>query len=452
MGLVTPLPGPLLARGVYQRRDDERMIPSPRYTRGSFLMSFPDAIDDLLRRVDRAREPEYTTLVEQAIREYESHFAESPRNGFMASLSLGQLAEKRSPVKAIRLRRKGLEWIKRFPAAAGLETMEARQAAEAYSHLARFRNGSEADALFGKAERALSSIAPDRLGALLVDQCADVLCRWADQERNSESGNVFERACRKFKEAHQLNPANKRKRLFRYAQALRRRASAVSGDRALELLAVARATANELLSGKRKDAALWQFLGLAAVLEAEKRSGRQRAWTDAADRCFQEALHLRGDAAGGILGNWALSLGLFAMSRSGTEAFELYAQANEKFLDSEKIEPKSRALRVNWSAILLREARERRGPAELWERAKRQAEKAEEIDQGLGAYNLACIASNLGDHAAVHRCLVLSAEFGHIVPLSQILRDVNFEIIRGDRWFRELLDGIFDSAVALASQ
>jgi len=150
--------------------------------------------------------------------------------------------------------------------------------------------------------------------------------------------------------------------------------------------------------------------------------------------------------------NWGLSLGLFAMSRSGAEACEVYAQADEKLREAEKIEPESLALRLDWSAILLGEARERGGPPELWESAKRQAERAEAINQGSGAYNLACIASGLGDHEGVQGWLTVSADYGHIVALSQILRDVSFEGIRSQPWFRNMLDGIFGSGLVAASE
>lgn len=212
------------------------------------MSAIPDAIDRLLERADTAREAEYFTLVEQVVQGYELHFDRSPENGFMASLSLGLLAARRDPVEATRLRRKGLEWIQKFPAAPHMKTMEARQIAEAYVHLAKFQTGSKADALFAEAERALASIAPEPLGVFLLEQCADVLVRWADQEQNAESEAVFERARRKFEQAYRLDPTNKRKRLYPYAQALRWRAAALSGDRALELLASARAVAEELLS------------------------------------------------------------------------------------------------------------------------------------------------------------------------------------------------------------
>lgn len=165
---------------------------------------------------------------------------------------------------------------------------------------------------------------------------------------------------------------------------------------------------------------------------------------DEADRCVGEAVKSKPGKAGGILVDWALSRGRFAMSRSGGEAFEFYARANEKLREAEEIVPEPRALRLNWSAILLGEARERGGPTELWESAKTQAEKAEVIDRGFGAYNLACIASNLGDRRNVEGWLTVSADYGHILALSQILRDVNFQTICSEPWFRKLLDRIFD--------
>jgi hypothetical protein len=133
------------------------------------------------------------------------------------------------------------------------------------------------------------------------------------------------------------------------------------------------------------------------------------------------------------------------MSRSGAEALGLYAQANAKCREAEVSGNKSRALPLNWSAILLREARERGGPPDLWESARRQCAEADAIEPGYGAYNLACIAANLGNDDDVRKHLLQSAEFGHILPRSQILRDVNFEGMREESWFSTLLDNIFNS-------
>ena len=407
-------------------------------------MTFPSAEDELLQKAATARDEEYRELVERAIRAYELCLGQSPCNGFKASFALGLLAETRSPREATRLRHKGLEWMQRFPAVRLKKAVEARQIAEAYAHLARFRTGPPADALFASAEQALASTTPDGVRVFLLDQWADLLCQWTYQERNAESDAIFRRAQQKFADAHRLDP-KKPGRLLQYCKALQRRAGTLSGDCALELLAIAKAAAEELISDDPRDAGVWQFLGQVAVLEAQKRPGSGRDWKATADRCFQEALKLRPSAAGDILCNWAAALGVFAMERSGEEALELYLQADEKFRESENLKPESRALRKNWSSALLREARERGGSAELLERAKQQAEKAHAVDPGSGAYNLACISVELDDREAVERWLVLSADFGQIVSLSHILRDVMFESIQGEPWFRTLLDSIFDA-------
>ncbi len=181
-------------------------------------MTSQDQIGQLLRRAASARGAEYAALVEQAIRGYELEFETSPANGFRASATLGLLAEKRSPAQVTRLRRKVLEWMTRFPAVRGKEGMETSWRAEAYAQLARFQTGERADALFRQAEQSLLSIAPGSSELLLIDQCADVLCQWVDQERNPESDAIFERACQKLEEGHRLDVAHKRKRLLRFAR------------------------------------------------------------------------------------------------------------------------------------------------------------------------------------------------------------------------------------------
>ncbi|SPE42786.1 hypothetical protein SBA3_670064 [Candidatus Sulfopaludibacter sp. SbA3] len=96
-------------------------------------MKTTDAARDLLEKAATSRGAEYSALVEQAVRAYELYFNALPVNGYTAALSLGVLAERRSPREATWLRRKGLEWIARFPASVFMEAMEASQIAEAYT-------------------------------------------------------------------------------------------------------------------------------------------------------------------------------------------------------------------------------------------------------------------------------------------------------------------------------
>jgi hypothetical protein len=404
---------------------------------------FPESARDLLQKAADARGAGYEQLVDQATRDFELYFRWVPGAGYTASVHLSILAEKRSPAEAVRLCRKGLDFIERFPAGDRMGELEACQIAKAYTHRASFRTGAEADALYRKAEQTLAAIDPGPMGAFVLEQCADLLCQWADQERNSEADAIFDRAREKFAAAQRLDP-KKTERLFHYCQALHKRAAAVSGERALELSAAARRAAEEMLAGFPKAAGVWQLLGLLAFVDLQKRSGPQPDWLAEAERCFRQAISLRPDAEGDLLGSWAAGLGVSAMESSGEKAIELYTLADAKFAESEKIKPDSRALRKNWSSALLRYAREQKGPAELWERAKQQAEKAETITQGSGAYNLACIAAELGDRDAVERWLTHAAEYGQMMPLSHTLRDVNFQRFREDARFQALLRDIYD--------
>ncbi len=138
------------------------------------MTSFRNSAIELLQQASSARGTEYEALVTQAVAEYEALLGRPPADGLVGSSVLGELAEKRSPREAMWLRRKGLEWIARFPVSEQFYAVEACQIAEACAHLARFRTGSEADALFTQADEALARIVPDRLRAHLIDLRAGI--------------------------------------------------------------------------------------------------------------------------------------------------------------------------------------------------------------------------------------------------------------------------------------
>src|SRR5262249_55987652 len=139
---------------------------------------------------------------------------------------------------------------------------------------------------------------------------------------------------------------------------------------------------------------------------------------------FQALLRTVPDQSAGILCNWGSALGELGM----------YPEAVRKFEEAERIQPDSRVLHKNWSSILVREAPEQ---------AANHAERANAIEPGEGSYNLACIAAGNGDRPAIERWLTHSAEYGKIPSLSHILYDRNFEAVRSERWFGELLDRLF---------
>jgi len=226
------------------------------------------------------------------------------------------------------------------------------------------------------------------------------------------------------------------------------RARMLPAEKALELLAEARAWLEELPPG---EGPYTELLAKHLFCEAEVAPQRQAALICEAEEQFQTLLRLAPGQAGAILSNWAAALSQLAMARSGELALALYAEADRKFQEAAKIASDA-VLHNNWSSLLIREARERGGEPELLKRARGHAGRADALEAGKGSYNLACIAAERADREGVALWLERSAEHGKIPRLSHILRDRSFEKLRASQWFRELLEGIFDAGLVRGAQ
>jgi len=421
---VAKTPGEQLYRWIHPASDGVYRI------RDSFL----NKARQVLTGAGALRGEAYETAVAEGIWNWENYLRWSPGIGHAAASSLRTLAEKQTPREAQRLLAKALAFQADPPTEDLSAVLHAAELARVYLHLARYRTGPSAAQLFAKGEAALA-VAPNALPGYGSAEWAKLLAAWAGQEQDSQSMAIFERAREKFREVCTINP--KLEPRFEYAQALLHAASWADRDHALEWLSEAR----ELAQGDQPG--VLQFLGILSLVRARKDLLRTAELVAEAARHFQRAIELLPPAAGDLLGCWAAALGELAMERQGREALQFYAAADQKFRESEAAGRETRALRKNWSSVLLREARERGGPPELWDRARRQAERADEIDPGSGAYNLACIAAESGDGAAVEAHLVRSAEHGQIMPLSHIRRDINFQTLLGEPWFEQLLADLF---------
>ena len=385
----------------------------------------PERARDLLQKAADIRGEDYAPLAEQAIQIWQMYLRITPTPGFVVTSLMVVVAGKRAPQEAEVLLRKCLKWIQKYPASSGMESFTAGKLAEVIALLAKFRTGAAADALYSAAEQILLN-APSSPGTADSHAASrgELLCQWADRERGPNSSAIFERARSAYQEAQRIKYSADRQ--FRFAQALHLRATALEGEAAARMYAGAREAIEPLLAVKPKDAGLLQFRGVLAGSQ-----GRSAE----AESCMREAIALYPAHAADLLMSWATSLG------TGGK----FEEAEPVFRESEAIRPDSRALRKNWSSILIRRARANRGTPELWDRAREQAQKAEAIDAGSGAYNLACIAAELDDREGVERCMKRSAEYGQIMGLSHILRDESFAEIRNEGWFRALLTHIFPS-------
>jgi tetratricopeptide (TPR) repeat protein len=380
---------------------------------------------ELWKKAETARDEEYERLLEGGITACELNFRLTGGAGWTGAVHLLRLAETRAPREAELLVRKGLRWIDERPAEQAMQHISAWTEADAFAILARSRTGAAADALFEKAVSFLSGLPRTQsLAEYRAASMAIILCRWADQERGANSDAVFERARQGYEESQQARYSPDRQ--FRFAEALRQRALALNGEAAQRMFADARKAFEPLLEKKPKDPGLLQFAGLLAVSQSR---------ITEAESCMREAIALQPDHAADLLTSWASALGT-------ARNFE---EAEAIFRESERLKPDSRALRKNWSSILIWRARANPGAPDWWDRAKEQAEQAESIEAGSGAYNLACIAAELGDRDGVERWMSRAGEYGQMAGLSHVLRDESFEKVGTETWFGRLITQIFPS-------
>ena len=330
-----------------------------------------------------------------------------------------------------------------------------------YSYGERARQWyARADACFAKMDFGPSCGAPVPYGHLRG--WAKMLAEWACFEPSEQSEAIFDRAratildgLAKWKEraaaprpsflGTRTDPFDRHRKLAiqGFIPEFHRRARMVPPARALELLAEARHWLEELRSDQGVYA---NSLAKHLFREAEVAPDRQAALIGEAEDQFRTLLRLFPDKTAATLRDWAGALGGLAKARSGEAALARYAEADRKFGEAEQIEACA-VLYSNWSSLLIDEARERGGPAELWERARGFAERADALEAGKGSYNLACIAAETGDREGIAPCLERSAQYGKITRLSHILNDASLKQFRHDPWFRELLDGIFDAGL-----
>jgi len=118
----------------------------------------------------------------------------------------------------------------------------------------------------------------------------------------------------------------------------------------------------------------------------------------------------------------------------------LLTGAYPKFIEASALDEKAFIPQVNMSAIRLRQAR--RGEPTL-DQAVLHAAKAESLQAGTGAYNLACAAAQSRDRAGVEKWLTISAEHGYPRHRQTVVMDADFQSVVSELWFAELLDKLY---------
>ena len=106
-----------------------------------------------------------------------------------------------------------------------------------------------------------------------------------------------------------------------------------------------------------------------------------------------------------------------------------------------EIKPDKHGALSNWGSALIRQAKQKTGAkAEyLFSKATEKLLKAEEIQPGSGACNLACMAALKGDSAEARKWLEESNELGTLPDNQDLLEDPDLQSVRDEEWFQELL-------------
>ena len=142
--------------------------------------------------------------------------------------------------------------------------------------------------------------------------------------------------------------------------------------------------------------------------------------------------------------HWGVTLLHQAKRMTPPENINILRNAIAKFSFCMTIEPNYLAAAIDAGVACMDLARARGVPVsdELYEMAKRQFEKANSIQAGSAAYNLACINGLRGDNDNSLEALKLAKEHGNLPDKEIILSDPDMENVVNQKWFKDFIHGI----------
>lgn len=185
----------------------------------------------------------------------------------------------------------------------------------------------------------------------------------------------------------------------------------------------------------------------AAVKKAAKaRANEQTVADQLLKEVYQEyADVLTGDALRAeTLYHWGVTLLRQAKSKSAPESINIYRNAIAKFSFCMTIDPNYLAAAIDAGVACMDLARARgvSSSDELYEMAKKQFEKANSIQAGVAAFNLACVHGIRADHDACLEALKIAKEKGNLPDDAEILADPDLAGIIEQQWFKDFMSSL----------
>ena len=181
---------------------------------------------------------------------------------------------------------------------------------------------------------------------------------------------------------------------------------------------------------------------------AVKKAAKARSNEDSiADQLLKEVYQDYADVLSGdslraeTLYRWGVTLLHQAKSKTPPESINIFRNAIAKFSFCMTIDPNYLAAAIDAGVACMDLARARGVPAtdELYEMAKRQFDKANSLQAGVAAFNLACVHGVRGEHEACLETMKIAKENGNLPDDAEILADPDLANVIGQDWFKEFM-------------
>jgi Plant specific mitochondrial import receptor subunit TOM20 len=185
----------------------------------------------------------------------------------------------------------------------------------------------------------------------------------------------------------------------------------------------------------------------AAIKKADK---ARKSEGSVADQLFKEVYQdyadvLTGDSLrAAALYQWGVALLRQAKTKTPQESINIYRNAIAKFSFCMTLDPNYLAAAIDAGVACMDLARARSVPAadELYEMAKRQFDKANSIQSGVAAFNLACVYGVRGDNDNCLAALKTAKDKGSLPADADIIADPDLAGMKNKAWFKEFITSL----------
>ncbi len=234
-----------------------------------------------------------------------------------------------------------------------------------------------------------------------------------------------------------------------WALLLANRAEHTTGEEKVELWDKAEEKFKKTTDIKPEDSEAWCKWALLLADRAKQTNEKEREelW-DKAEEKYKKATDINPDYSE-AWNNWAVLLANRAEHTTGEEKVGLWDKAEEKFKKATDFNPEYSEAWNNWAILLISKATvdPQNIDTNFLEQAKEKALRSENILEGNGAYNLACITSLQNNFDECKQWLIKSKEIGvNLPPCNHLKSDSDFDKLRTHPdykdWFNDFVEQV----------